>query len=129
MSFKFNPFTGKPDFVGTSSAGGESDIVESGSNANGEYVRFSDGTQICWGLIPIPATNSSGEVHRSEPGYWDFPVQFSEAPHVFASGSQVRWFSSEAQKDNPTVQGWGRQYSRRSRGAFSATAFAIGRWQ
>ncbi|WP_102046260.1 phage tail protein, partial [Sinorhizobium medicae] len=24
-------------------------IIERGSNANGEYVRFADGTQICWG--------------------------------------------------------------------------------
>ncbi|WP_245449309.1 phage tail protein [Ensifer sp. NM-2] len=26
----------------------DGDIIERGSNANGEYVRFADGTQICW---------------------------------------------------------------------------------
>ena len=29
-----------------------SDIVDYGSNANGYYVRFADGTQICWGRTP-----------------------------------------------------------------------------
>ena len=27
---------------------GSKNVVESGSNENGEYVRFADGTQICW---------------------------------------------------------------------------------
>ena len=31
-------------------------IEESGSNANGEYIRFSDGTQICWSNISVSAT-------------------------------------------------------------------------
>ncbi len=30
---------------------GEAVIVESGSNANGRYVRFGDGTQICTGMV------------------------------------------------------------------------------
>jgi hypothetical protein len=30
-------------------------VVERGSNANGEYVRFADGTQICWKTIDIPS--------------------------------------------------------------------------
>ncbi|HTO32073.1 MAG TPA: hypothetical protein VL202_12965 [Pararhizobium sp.] len=39
------------DILGTVSQSGgvpTGSLVEKGSNANGEYVRFSDGTQICW---------------------------------------------------------------------------------
>lgn len=30
--------------------------IESGSNSNGAYIRFSDGTQICWHTVSFPAT-------------------------------------------------------------------------
>lgn len=49
-------------------------IVERGSNANGEYVRFADGTQICWGNItitPVANTPTSGSV--------TFPASFASA--------------------------------------------------
>lgn len=53
-------------------------IVERGSNANGEYVRFADGTQICTSsTIAIPATNIAlGSVFRSETVIWTFPASF-----------------------------------------------------
>ncbi|WP_234844803.1 pyocin knob domain-containing protein, partial [Sinorhizobium meliloti] len=44
--------------VGQSSGIPTGAIIERGSNANGEYVRFADGTQICWGTGTINvATN------------------------------------------------------------------------
>jgi hypothetical protein len=36
-------------------------IIERGSNANGEYVRFADGTQICTGRIAIDLSNASAQ--------------------------------------------------------------------
>jgi len=39
-------------------------IIERGSNANGEYVRFADGTQICWGSRSI-AFGSDTQVFTS----------------------------------------------------------------
>lgn len=47
-------------------------IVERGSNSNGEYVRFADGTQKCWGTVR-GATNSSSRLQS-----WTFPVSFTE---------------------------------------------------
>lgn len=32
-------------------------IIERGSNANGQYIRFADGTQICWGVVNVSSTN------------------------------------------------------------------------
>jgi len=36
-------------------------IIERGSNANGEYVRFADGTQICWSRRVRNATTQPGQ--------------------------------------------------------------------
>ena len=44
---------------------------ERGANVNGEYVRFADGTQICWHTI---TTSDNGYVT------WTYPIAFSSAP-------------------------------------------------
>lgn len=43
-------------------------IVESGSNENGNYIKFNDGTMICKGDFTIPENTSMY--------YLDFPIQF-----------------------------------------------------
>ncbi|MCR9274396.1 MULTISPECIES: pyocin knob domain-containing protein [unclassified Mameliella] len=50
-------------------------IVERGSNANGEYVRFADGTQICTHVFAISAN----------PTTWTFPAAFSAGPTMMAN--------------------------------------------
>ena len=69
------------DIVGTMENGA---IIERGSNENGEYVRFADGTQICF--------HSFSEVNRhvntpygalfmqSVDRTWTFPTSFSKPP-------------------------------------------------
>jgi len=57
-------------------------IIERGSNANGDYVRFADGTQICWiKRLPIGYVSSYRLV-----GTWVFPAQFSDSAIVGAGG-------------------------------------------
>ncbi len=61
----------------------EAGIIERGSNANGEYVRFADGTQICWTL------NTSGPGITTGAGVeitWNFPAAFLSAPTLTGSG-------------------------------------------
>lgn len=48
-------------------------VFERGSNANGEYVRFADGAQIC--TFKLTASTSAGVT-------WTFPAVFSSAPVV-----------------------------------------------
>lgn len=36
-------------------------IIEKGSNGNGEYVRYADGTQITWGLQAVNGTVAAGQ--------------------------------------------------------------------
>jgi len=60
-------------------------IIERGSNANGEYVRFADGTQICWLTktwvgVDIPYAHLGG--FRSATQLWTYPSTFSASPSV-----------------------------------------------
>lgn len=48
-------------------------VIERGANANGEYVRFADGTQLCWRTL----TGSTGAAST-----WTFPAAFVAAPVV-----------------------------------------------
>ena len=59
-------------------------IIESGDNANGYYVRFADGTQVCFGLSIVSANNSD-----TVTGSWTFPAEFIETAcvSVLAAGS------------------------------------------
>ncbi|MGN6772614.1 MAG: hypothetical protein ACTHJQ_22610 [Rhizobiaceae bacterium] len=50
-------------------------IIEKGSNANGRYVRFADGTQICTALITLVYTT----VNVLTIG-WTFPAAFTASP-------------------------------------------------
>jgi len=68
--------------VGTVSQSGGNptgDIIERGSNANGEYVRFADGTQMCWAEVTLSYGNAT--VCQINP--WTYPAGFVAIP-VFA---------------------------------------------
>ena len=47
---------------------GGAGVVETGSNANGSYTRFGDGTQMCWKNDFVAAGSSAG--------VWTFPAAF-----------------------------------------------------
>lgn len=55
-------------------------IIERGSNANGEYVRFADGTQICThGLSSSSGGNTT----------WTYPIAFAAAPRLIPNPNTV----------------------------------------
>lgn len=49
-------------------------VIESGSNANGNYVKFADGTQKCFSKT----INASAVNTVNKQANWTFPVQFSD---------------------------------------------------
>ena len=51
-------------------------IIERGSNANGDFVRYADGTQICTSNFFITGSGTRLETT------WVFPSQFVNADHV-----------------------------------------------
>ena len=59
-------------------------VIEQGSNANGEYVRWADGTQICTAEVSLDAlvvATATGPLFRSVPASHTFPAAFAGEPH------------------------------------------------
>jgi len=78
------------DLVGTvseSSGTPTGAVIERGSNANGEYVRFAGGTQIC--------TEQSLSMSASADVTWTYPAAFSPGKLDYVSG--------EVKNTNPRV--------------------------
>jgi hypothetical protein len=72
-------------------------IIERGSNANGKFVRYADGTMICWGSLPPSTTEiTSGNVFRSDSQTQDFPAVFASGDVCSSVSSTgiVRWANS-----------------------------------
>ena len=70
-------------------------VIERGSNANGEYVRFADGTQICTHVYTGGLALTAYSVPISSGAYtWTYPVAFaaSGAPSVTGSGADQNNF-------------------------------------
>ena len=55
-------------------------IIESGSNDNGEYIKFYDGTMICRGIVRLTSNEektSGGLTYYCADTYINFPFEFS----------------------------------------------------
>jgi hypothetical protein len=91
---KLGTFITPPSFGTVSQSGGfqTGDIIERGSNGNGNYIRFADGTQECWHSIDESATawaTASGALFMRASAYqWTFPAVFSSEPVVTGSVSR-----------------------------------------
>lgn len=73
-------------------------ILERGSNANGEYIRLADGTQLCWfnaSVTDQAVDTAYGSLFTGTRG-WSFPATFVGSPTV--SVGLFRW---------GTGAGWG----------------------
>ncbi len=83
-------------------------IIESGSNANGEYVKFADGTMICTlrknVTIALESYAAGGAALAQGTTNWTFPVAFSSPPTVtcgqFQWGTGASWGTVA---DNQTI--------------------------
>jgi len=66
---------------------GAAPIVESGSNANGSYVKYVDGTMICRAVtgIVFSGTNTLGPVYYGPPNTINYPQTFYSSPNVIPS--------------------------------------------
>jgi hypothetical protein len=110
-------------------------IIESGSNANGNFVKYADGTQIC--ILNITVTD---QVINSAYGslfqgtrVWTYPASFSSAPSVsapcFRWGTSASWGAVGAAPSATAVTLRGIDVSSRATGTnVVINAIAIGRW-
>lgn len=69
--------TGGPDFVGMPTVAGDP-VVESGSNSDGQWTRYADGTQMCTSpSFPVDITFATGNIFKSDTiPSWTFPAAF-----------------------------------------------------
>lgn len=68
-----------------SAVAGVGALMERGSNANGEYVKFADGTMICTKTLvdSMPLASHSNGFYFSPTGAWTYPFSFvSKQPFV-----------------------------------------------
>ena len=62
-------------------------ITESGSNSNGHYIKFDDGTMICYHSIDLGSildwgTGTFSDLYRTLPTTWTYPARFVGAPII-----------------------------------------------
>jgi len=71
-------------------------VIEKGSNGNGEYTKFADGTMICR-INPFTSQNANtalGSIFQSNAdATWTYPEPFIAAPVVSGGASGGRWLS------------------------------------
>ena len=112
-------------------------IIESGSNSNGNYVKFADGTMICYLNIEVTdqaLNNAYGANLYQGSRTWTYPVQFID-DNVSVSCGQFQWGTSaswgtviNADKTSANLRGID-AFSRASGTATKIQATAIGRWK
>ena len=122
--------------VGTvSQAGGmpTGAIMESGSNANGDYTKFADGTLICRlsrvDNVAISGSFSGGFLSASQT--WTYPLPFLSAPTVSVNGrmaSVVTWAISDGAAGVSLFGYYHFSLVSRNAGNIPTHLIAIGRW-
>lgn len=110
-------------------------IIDSGSNANGQWLKFADGTMVAW--VNVTMRNIAFNAYAG--GWylgsytWTFPVAFTAAP-VVACG-QFKWgsgasipLSRGATTTTATLSGMD-AVARASGTPVDISAVAVGRWR
>lgn len=107
-------------------------VIERGSNANGEYVRLADGTQICTGIVNVTdVAAATGGIYTAAEVTWTFPAAFSTTAGLSCHGGGVRSVGSlwSRVRANSASSGVARVFSSLSlTGTFTVEVSATGRW-
>ena len=121
-------------------------VIQQGSNVNGSYIRFADGTQICWvvdinmGSILAGGAGTWAEPYRTNPVSLLWPMTFATVPAVSYTATQHLNSGPLGSRalvlnafENPSMTGW--TFIRMSRmggsnhdANISLSVMAVGRW-
>lgn len=108
-------------------------IVNSGSNSGGQWVQFSDGTQICYidDAGNMNTADSVGAVYRASVQLtWTFPISFVGKPSVsmhLDSSASNRW--TQVNGVSPSSASLSMFGAGSSSTGIPVGAMAIGRWK
>ncbi len=122
------------DFVAHKAESASKHITESGSNSNGRYIKFDDGTMICYSnrVCSTPPNSPRGALYSTESEDWTFPSTFISTPSFFineVSGLGSCWGALGIRAT--TTIGTSFRLFRTSSDTKILTAglYAIGRWK
>ncbi|OIS91921.1 pyocin knob domain-containing protein [Brucella cytisi] len=102
--------------------------AQEGTNSNGWYGRYADGTQICIGtnLSTSGSTTASGSVFKTANVGWTFPSSFVASPSVVGStNSNNAWVTAEGATTSANIACF-LPFS--FTGSLNLRVAAIGRW-
>ena len=81
-------------------------IIERGSNVNGEFVRFADGTQICFAVRQSTVSwEPTGAVFLAKSTPWQFPASFASLKSfsAFSVSNAAHWGTTMNITNNTVV--------------------------
>ncbi len=105
-------------------------ITESGSNANGSYIKFDDGTMICVSTTRnvTNISSASGGVFRSPMSAWTLPATFINTDYIFTGSGNPAWVGLGGTKDTTSISYYAYSSTSLSE-AVAVNLLAIGRWK
>lgn len=106
-------------------------IIESGSNENGDWIKFSDGVMLCYGTISItsPIDIEAGAVYRGPSERKYFPQTFIQSPVVSITADAPINFVYTANKRNDYFDVYPMSFGTREADNRHLDYMAIGRWK
>ena len=110
-------------------------IIESGSNANGAYVKYADGTMVCSfnHTTEMLASSATGSVFRSSRLTWTYPVAFISVPDVaistYSSSNGFIWAGTATENDTTASSVGAYLFASAVTGTGYLSFMAIGRWK
>lgn len=112
-------------------------IIEQGSNANGSYIRFADGTQWCFAevelILNVSKPNSfgstAGQGYGPPDSEWHFPAPFVSKPKAWGNPVGGEDHGAVAAHVSQLTNTFGiRRAWRVIAGPLTVQYFAVGRW-
>ena len=129
------PETINPIIDAVESVASKKHITESGSNENGHYIKFDDGTMECYLVRAVENYTLSNAYGTTGLGFnyydWPYPKPFISVPHVAVGraqiGSGAQWGSTRQNSlTNAQAVVWG---AVGNTGLLNITLHATGRWK
>lgn len=113
-------------------------IIESGSNENGNWIKYNDGTMICTKKHTGTANVNVALGNIFYNGYYamagDLPQNFIEAPYYYATNVESEWEIWGLQTKPVTTSKWATRVdlmsaTSQSDKPITITMIAIGKWK
>ena len=107
---------------------------ESGSNANGNYIKFNDGTMICYKTVTgsVEITTAWGSLYEGALALGDWAASFTSAPNVNITNVGTAGAIAECFSQVPTATSAGSIFLTRPNSTttnVTLSVMAIGRWK